>query len=554
RRLRQARRHQRDSGGRQRAWRSRKRRKELIMPKGHTIGRIAEIVGGKVRGDADVFIGVSKGNLLESSDIGTMADAPIILAMANPIPEIMPDEAIRGGAAVVGTGRSDFPNQVNNVLGFPFIFRGALDVRATEINEEMKLAAVRSLTALAKEPVPDIVNMAYSESNIIFGKDYIIPKPVDPRLITSVAAAVAKAAMESGVARKHITDWDEYNLELRKRLGIDDNIIHIMVNKAKTNPKRVVFAEADNVKILKAAQIIRDEGIAYPILLGKVNRIKEIIEENSLELGEAPIIDTRSDDAEEKREQFGEILFDKRKRRGFNLYEAKKIMRDRNYYGAMMVETGEADALISGLTRNYPDTIKPALQTIGTAEDVRKVCGMYIMLNKKGPFFFADTTVNVDPTTKELVDITVLTAQAVKQYNIQPRISLLSYSNFGSSEGEPTIKVRKAVEILKEKFPGMIVDGEMQANFALNADLLKDNYPFSDLVNGSANTLIFPNLSSGNIAYKLLQELGNAEAVGPILLGLKKPMHILQLGSSIREIVNMVTIAVVDAQSKQIIQ
>ncbi len=418
----------------------------------------------------------------------------------------------------------------------------------------MKLAAVRSLTALAKEPVPDIVNMAYSESNIIFGKDYIIPKPVDPRLITSVAAAVAKAAMESGVARKHITDWDEYNLELRKRLGIDDNIIHIMVNKAKTNPKRVVFAEADNVKILKAAQIIRDEGIAYPILLGKVNRIKEIIEEKSLELGEAPIIDTRSDDAEEKREQFGEILFDKRKRRGFNLYEAKKIMRDRNFYGAMMVETGEADALISGLTRNYPDTIKPALQTIGTAEDVRKVCGMYIMLNKKGPFFFADTTVNVDPTTKELVDITVLTAQAVKQYNIQPRISLLSYSNFGSSEGEPTIKVRKAVEILKEKFPGMIVDGEMQANFALNADLLKDNYPFSDLVNGSANTLIFPNLSSGNIAYKLLQELGNAEAVGPILLGLKKPMHILQLGSSIREIVNMVTIAVVDAQSKQIIQ
>ncbi len=500
--------------------------------------------------DADVFIGLSKGNILSPEMIRSMAKNPIVFALANPDPEIAYDLAVASRKdIIIATGRSDFPNQVNNVLGFPFIFRGALDVRAKTINEEMKLAAVKALADLARQPVPEIVNLAYNEKNIVFGRDYIIPKPMDPRLITSVAPAVAKAAIESGVASKIITDWDAYSDELRKRLGLDDKLFRALTNKAKHNPKRVVFAEADTYKILKAAQTVRDEGIAKPILLGNIDKINKLIAENGLDLGDTEIIDPRME--EEQRSKFAEIFFEKRKRRGFTLYDSKKIMQERNYYGSMMVETGQADALISGLTRKYKDTIRPALQIIGVQEGVNKVAGMYIMATKRGPIFFADTTVNVDPSVNDLVDITLLTAKAVQTFNVKPRIALLTYSNFGSSEEAGVKKVRDAVNLLQKSNPELIIDGELQANFALNSQLLQDNFPFSPLAEGGANTLIFPNLESGNIAYKLLQEIGEAEAIGPVLLGMKKPVHILQLGSTVREIVNMVTIAVVDAQSRE---
>jgi len=500
---------------------------------------------------ADVFLGLSKGNIVSQEMVKTMAEFPIIFALANPDPEISYDAARAARPdAIIATGRSDFPNQVNNALGFPFIFRGALDVRAKEINEAMKLAAVNALAELAKKPVPDIVNLAYNERNITFGKDYIIPKLIDPRLLTFVAPAVAKAAIESGVARFVIPDWDAYTAELTKRLGRDEAIVRVMVNKARRDPKRVVFAEADNFKILKAAQVAKDEGIAKPILLGSESKIKSLIEENSLELSDVMILDPNSPKMDAMRDEFGKWLFDKRKRKGLTLYESKKLMRERNYFGAMMVMSGEADALISGLTRNYPQTIRPALQIIGTEEGTKKVAGMYILLTRRGPLFFADCTVNVNPNTEDLVEITALAARAVQNLNIQPRVAMLSYSNFGSTKGMEPEAVAKAVVMLKEKYPGMIVDGEMQANFAFDTDLLRDNYPFCELVNGGANTLIFPNLSAGNIAYKLMQSLGAAEAIGPVLLGLKKPVHILQLGSSVREITNMITIAVIDAQAK----
>ncbi len=499
---------------------------------------------------ADVFLGLSKGNVLNASMIQEMAKDPIIFALANPDPEISYEAAHAARKdAIIATGRSDYPNQVNNVLGFPFIFRGALDVRAKQINEEMKLAAVRAIANLARESVPEIVNLAYNKKNISFGKEYIIPKPLDPRLITTVAPAVAKAAMDSGVAKLAIKNWDTYNEDLIKRLGLDNKIIRVLTTKARQNPQRVVFAEADTYKILKAAQIVRDEGIAKPILLGNVQKIKKILEENKLDLGNTPMIDPRVE--EEKRHHYGELFFEKRRRRGFTLYEARKIMNERNYYGAMMVETGEADALISGLTRKYSDTIRPSLQIIGTQEGVRKVAGMYIMVTKKGPVFFADTTININPTAEELVEITKLTADAISQFNVKPRIALLSYSNFGSNEDPNARKVRDAVAILHQRYPGLLADGEMQANFALNTHLLKDNFPFSVLGDEGANTLIFPNLDAGNIAYKLLQEMGAAEAIGPVLLGIRKPVHVLQLGSSVREIVNMITIAVVDSQSRK---
>ncbi|MBK6444953.1 MAG: NADP-dependent malic enzyme [Bacteroidetes bacterium] len=500
--------------------------------------------------DADVFVGLSKGNIVSAEMVKSMAKNAIVFALANPDPEITYEEASAARPDIIlATGRSDYPNQVNNVLGFPFIFRGALDVRATQINEAMKLAAVRAIADLAKEPVPEIVNIAYNKKNITFGMEYIIPKPLDPRLITTVAPAVAKAAIDSGVAQSPITNWSNYSDELSKRLGLDNKLIRVITSRAKQNPQRIVFAEADTYKILKAAQIVRDEGIAKPILLGNLGKIRQLIEENNLDLGDTPIIDPRLE--EDKRHEFGEIFFKKRKRRGFTLYEAKKIMNERNYYGAMMVEVGEADAMISGLTRKYSDTIRPALQIIGTQDDVKKVAGMYIMVTKKGPVFFADTTLNVNPTAEELAEITVLTAWAVQQFNIKPRIALLSYSNFGSTDDPMAKKVRDAVAILHQKFPGMMVDGEMQANFALNPHLLSDNFPFCEFAGEGANTLIFPTLEAGNIAYKLLQEMGGAEAIGPVLLGMKKPVHILQLGSSVREIVNMVTIAVVDAVSRK---
>ncbi|WDF55939.1 NADP-dependent malic enzyme [Mucilaginibacter sp. KACC 22063] len=500
--------------------------------------------------NADVFIGLSAGNVVTPAMLLSMAENPIVFAMANPTPEIDYETAVNTREDIImATGRSDFPNQVNNVLGFPYIFRGALDVRATAINEEMKQAAAHAIAELAKKPVPEAVNLAYNTKNLKFGRDYIIPKPMDQRLIVEVSMAVAKAAVDSGVARKQITDWNAYAEELQNRIGKDDRLLRSISLKAKQSPKRVVFAEADNYKILRAAQIVKDEGIATPILLGNKERIKQIIEETELELGDVRIIDPRNEDCPHA-DEYAQYLYEKRQRRGITLYEAKKLLTDRNYYGASMVQFGEADALISGLTKSYVSTIKPALQIIGTEPGVSRVAGMYMMITQKGPVFFGDTTVNVNPTVEELVDITVLVEKSVRQFNIQPRIAHLSYSNFGSNDGPIPEKSREAVRILHERYPDMVVDGEMQANFAINAELLADNFPFATLNGKPANTLIFPNLESGNVAYKLLQELGGAEAVGPILLGLNKPVHVLQLGSSVREIVNMVTIAVLDAQQK----
>lgn len=499
--------------------------------------------------DADVFIGLSVANVMTVDMLLSMAANPIVFAMANPDPEIDYTLAINTRPDIImATGRSDFPNQVNNVLGFPYIFRGALDSRATQINEAMKLAAVKAIAELAKLPVPESVNLAYNKNDIVFGREYIIPKPIDNRLITTVAPAVAKAAMESGVARKKILDWEAYKDELQKRLGLDDKLMRSIINKAKSSAKRVVFAEADNYKILKAAQIVRDDNIAIPILLGNETKIKEIAAANSIDISNMQIVDHLQ--CKGKMELYGEILYKKRQRKGMTLVEAQKQMRDRNYFGSMMIELGEGDALISGLTKNYKSTILPALQIIGTEKGTPKVAGMYLMLTNKGPVFFADTTVNINPSTQDLVDLTILVERSVRNLNIKPRIALISYSNFGSNEGESPNKIRDAVTILHKKYPAMVVDGEVQGNFAMNAELLKNNYPFSNLVGEPANTLIFPNLEAGNAAYKILQEIGDSEAVGPILLGLNKSVHILQLDSSVREIVNMVTIAVVDAQSK----
>ncbi|HEX5653611.1 MAG TPA: NADP-dependent malic enzyme [Chitinophagaceae bacterium] len=501
--------------------------------------------------DADVFIGLSAGNVVNADMVKSMAKNPIVFAMANPDPEISWEDATGARKDVImATGRSDYPNQVNNVLGFPYIFRGALDVRATQINEAMKMAAVKALAELAKTPVPDIVTMAYNENSITFGENYIIPKPLDPRLLATVAPAVARAAMESGVAQHPITEWEEYENQLNNRLGLDNQVMRVIGNKARRDPKRLVFAEADNVKILKAAQIIYDDGIGYPILLGDENKIRTIAAANGIDLADMPIFDPRSDAMDEKRIKYSEIFFAKRGRRGFNAYEAKKVMKDRNYFGCMMVECGDADCMISGLAKNYPDTIRPAIQTIGTEEGVKKIAGMYLMLTKRGPLFLADTTVNFNPSAEELAEITLLVAKEVRHFNIIPRIAMLSYSNFGSSNSPEARLVAEARRLVKTKMPSLLVDGEMQASVAFNKELMKENYPFCELVNKEVNTLIFPNLASGNIAYNLLKELETADAVGPILLGLKKPVHILQLGSSVRSILNMALIAVVDAQIK----
>lgn len=495
---------------------------------------------------ADVFLGLSKADIITPENILSMAKDPIVFALANPNPEIAYSVARKTRPdLVMATGRSDHPNQVNNVLGFPYIFRGALDVRATEINEAMKLAAVHAIADLAKEPVPEIVVKAYGENKITFGKDYLIPKPLDPRLITIISPAVAKAAMDSGMATKPITDWVAYKDELLNRIGIDQKLMNRIIDRAKQNPKRVVFAEAHHIKILKAAQVLQDEEIAQPILLGDKDEIERLIEEHKLEL-DCPIIYPRREP--EKVEQFAELLYKKRQRKGLTRRDCQQLMRDRNYYGAMMVEAGEADALVSGLTKDYPKTILPSLQIIGMADGIQRVAGMYIIMNKKGTYFFADTTVNLNPNASELADIISLTARGVRFFDIEPHIAVLSYSNFGSSKGEVPEKTREAVRLVRQRHPDLIIDGDIQANVALNKEIQKEMYPFSALADGGANTLIFPNLASGNIAYKLLMEIGGAEAIGPILLGMKKPVHILQLGSSIREIVNMAAIAVVDAQ------
>ncbi len=507
---------------------------------------LAEAIKG-----ADMFLGLSVGGVVKKEMLLSMADQPIVFALANPNPEIPYDEAMSTRDDIImATGRSDFPNQINNVLGFPFIFRGALDVRASSINDEMKLAASVALAELAKEPVPEEVNIAFNVNNLRFGREYIIPKPTDPRLIERLAPAVAKAAMESGVARKPIENWDAYLEELRKRLKIGNPLLRQIKTRAKHNPKRVVLADAEDYKMLKAAEIVLNEKLAEPILLGNRERIMKIIHENELELNNTEIIDPRDPKLSDVRKKYAEILFSKRQRKGMTYNAARSQMAHRNYFAPMMLEAGEADAMVSGLTRNYPDTIRPALQVIGREEGAKIVSGMYVVNTKEGPYFFADCTVNRTPSVEELVEITLQTCRMVKEFKITPRVALVSYSNFGSAAGEGPEKQRQAVAYLHKHYPDLIVDGEIQVNAALNPEILDNIFPFSKLKGGAANTLIFPALSSANIAYKLMQEMAKQEVIGPILSGLNKSVHVLQMGSSVTEIVNMITIAVLDAQRK----
>jgi len=497
---------------------------------------------------ADMFLGLSKGGLLKPEMLLSMAENPIVFALANPTPEISYDLAVSTRSDVLmATGRSDFPNQVNNILGFPFIFRGALDVRAKKINDEMKLAAAKALAALAQESVPEEVNIAYGTNNLKFGKDYIIPKPTDPRLIETIAPAVAKAAIESGVARKNIEDWEKYREELRKRMGLSNPLKRQMKGACRKNPKRVLLTDAENYKILKAAEIAANEKLAVPILLGNETKIKKIIAENELELEGVTIVDPKSNKYKGKMEDYVQQLFEKRKRRGMTLSSAKEHMERNSYFSCMLAENGEADAVLSGLTRNYPETIRPALQVIGKKPDVQIVSGLYIVLTDKGPLFLNDCTVNKEPTADELVQITLQAADVVKRFSMEPVIAMLSYSNFGSVDAEEPVKVRQAVQILHKNYPELYVDGEIQANTALDQELMKESFPFSKILGKDVNTLIFPDLSSANIAYKLLNKTAGFEVIGPILNGMNKPVHILQMGSSVNEILNMILIAGMDA-------
>lgn len=501
--------------------------------------------------DADVFIGLSMADIVTPNMLKAMAKDPIVFAMANPNPEIPYQLAIdTRDDIIMATGRSDHPNQVNNVLGFPFIFRGALDVRATKINEEMKKAAVLALAELAKEPVPEQVNVAYSETKLSFGKDYIIPKPFDPRLIGVVPPAVAKAAIETGVAKKTITDWEAYEDELRGRLGSDNKIVRLMHSRAKLDPKRVVFAEADQIAVLKAAQIVHDEGIAEPILLGRKESIKALMEEIEFD-ADVSIIDPKSDEEESRKDKYAEVYWKQRQRRGITLLSAKKLMRERNYFAAMMVNEGDADALISGYSRSYPTVVKPILELIGLDKGVTRIATTNLLMTQRGPMFLSDTSINIDPDSKDLATIANMTATTVKMFGIEPVIAMISFSNFGSSQHQNAKKVREAVTYLHKFYPNLMVDGELQTDFALNNEMLQDMFPFSKLAGKKVNTLIFPNLDSANITYKLLKELNKADNIGPIMMGLKKPAHILQLDASVDEIVNMTAIAVIDAQKKQ---
>ncbi len=537
--------------------------KGLIHPdRDNLTGKKPEFVNGTVSADtsladilkdADVFIGLSRGNILNGEMIKVMAPEPVIFAMANPTPEISYEEAKAARPdCIMATGRSDYPNQVNNVLGFPFIFRGALDVRATEINESMKLGAVKALAELAKKPVPDIVNMAYNNSNLNFGKDYIIPKPVDPRLISTVAPAVAKAAMDAGVAKQPIKNWEHYKNQLELRLGHDNSLSKIIENKAKQELKKVVFADAENVSVLKAVQQVVEEKIAIPILLGNIDTVKRMMEENMIDLPNVKILDPKnhiSKADEATFEKYVQLFYEKRRRKGLILADARSFMTTRSSYGAMMVETGAADAMIGGQSRKFADTLKPALQIIGPREGVKKVASVHIAMTKQGPLFLADTAINHFLDAEDIADITELVAEKVRQFNIEPKIAMVTYSNFGSvSKGKSGALMRKATEIVHERHPDWIADGEMQAIFAVNPDLMQKYYPFSKLAGHRANTLIFPSLSSANLAYNLLGSVGELDIIGPIILGMKKPVHILQMGATVRQIVEMVGIAAIDAQ------
>ncbi len=498
---------------------------------------------------ADVFLGLSKADVMTKEMVISMAKDPIVFAMANPDPEIAYDIAVEARPDIIfATGRSDYPNQINNVLGFPYIFRGALDVRATKINEEMKKAAVYALANLAKEDVPEVVNAAYKSKNLTFGRKYIIPTPLDPRLITTVAPAVAKAAMDSGVARHPIEDFKAYKVKLMKRMGLYDKLVEGIHRRAKINPKRIIFADADHLKVLKAAETVRHDGIAIPVLLGKRSVIEEVAKENSINIEGITIIDFKHEDEKERRKRFAGILLEKRQRKGLNIEEACGLMNNPNYFGIMMVEAGEADGFIGGYTNKYADTIRPAMQIVGSKETYDHIAGMYIVMTKKGPFFFADTTVNYSPTSRTLIDTALMTADVVRNFNMKPVIALVSYSNFGSTkEGSPR-KVREAVKFLHDNHPDLLVDGEMQANYAFNTALRDEKYPFSKIKGQDVNTVIFPNLSSGNIAYKMMNELGGAEIIGPIVMGIKKPINVLQMNCSIREIVDITAVTVIDAQ------
>ena len=496
---------------------------------------------------ADVFLGLSVGGVVTQDMIRSMAPGAIVFAMANPNPEITYEDATAARPDIImATGRSDFPNQVNNVLGFPYIFRGALDVRATEINEAMKLAAVRALAQLAKLPVPEAVSRSYGTNGLVFGRNYILPKPTDPRLLTIVAPAVAKAAMDSGVARKQITDWADYDMQLSRRQGLDNSFIRRLTRQAQQSPKRVVFTDGENLSVLRTVAEVREQKMAIPILLGNPQAINQILLDHNMNLGDTRIIDHRADNEQTTRDTYAQLLYEKRKRKGLTLVEAHNLMRDRNYFGTVLLETGEADVLISGLTRNYPQTLRPALQVIGRQPGIRKVSGMYVLLSRFGPLFLSDTTVNMNPTADEIVEIAETTAHAVRRLGIEPRIALLSYSTFGSATGDDAEKMQAATAILQSRHPDWVVDGEMQAHLPFNQELMRESYAFSPFAEQPANVLIFPSLAASNIAYNLLKEIGRIEKIGPVLMGIRKPVHVLQLGSTVREIVNMVAIAVAD--------
>ncbi|WP_421823676.1 NADP-dependent malic enzyme [Flagellimonas oceanensis] len=501
--------------------------------------------------DSDVFIGLSIADIVSPEMLNSMAENPIVFAMANPNPEIEYDLACKTRKDIImATGRSDHPNQVNNVLGFPFIFRGALDVRATKINEEMKMAAVRALADLTREPVPEQVNIAYDATRLAFGKDYIIPKPFDPRLIAKIPPAVAKAAMDSGVARLPIQNWEKYEEELYQRSGNDNKVVRLLHNRAKVNPKRIVFAEAELLDVMKAAQIVHEEGIAMPILLGN----KEIIEHLKKELEfdtEVPIIDPRSDEFSEMRTKYALKLWELRKRKGETKYSARVNMGKRNYFGAMMLKEGDADGMISGYSRAYPKVLRPVFEVLGRAKNVQNASTVNIMITDRGPLFLADTSINIDPNAEELAEIAQMTANVAKTFGFNPVMALLSYANFGSSNHPNAQKVREAVKILHERNPDLVVDGEIQTDFALDPEMSSNNFPFSKISGKKVNTLVFPNLESANITYKLLKGLNNADSIGPIMVGLTRAAHILQLGASVDEMVNMAAVAVIDAQERE---
>lgn len=500
---------------------------------------------------SDVFIGLSTADVVTPEMLLGMAENPIVFAMANPKPEIDYNLAVQTRKDVImATGRSDYPNQVNNVLGFPYIFRGALDVRSTKINEEMKMAAVVALAKLAKEPVPEQVNIAYGETKLSFGREYIIPKPFDPRLIAVVPPAVAKAAMESGLAEAPITDWDKYKQELEERMGSDNKLVRMLFNRAKIDAKRVVYAEADHLDVLKAAQIAYEEGIAIPILLGDKETILELKKEIEFH-ADVEIIDPKADIEKERRAIFADLYWKTRQRKGITQYEASKLMRERNYFAAMLVNTGQADVLVTGYSRSYPTVVKPILELIPRAQGVDKIATANLMMTKRGPMFLADTAINPNPTAEELAKIVTMVEKTVKMFGLDPVIAMLSYTNFGSAEHASPTKVKEAVKILHENYPEMVVDGEIQMDFALNNDMLKSKFPFSKLVNKKVNTLVFPNLDSANITYKMLKELNKATSIGPIIMGLEKAVHIFQLGASVDEMVNMTAVAVVDAQVRE---